>query len=35
MDKEGWYPLIIKESKSFVACSLYMGMKKLPNKKAY
>ena len=35
MDRARWNPLTIKELKDFLACSLYMSMKKLPNKKAY
>jgi hypothetical protein len=31
----GWYPVTVKELKVFLAISLYMGMKKLPNVKAY
>jgi hypothetical protein len=34
-DKVGWYPVIVKELKVFIATNLYMGMKKLPNVKAY
>ena len=35
MGRARWYPLSIKELKTFVTCSLYMGMKKLPNNKKY
>jgi hypothetical protein len=35
MGREGWYPVTVRELKVFMACALYMGMKKLPNKKAY
>jgi hypothetical protein len=35
MGRDGWYPMTIKELKVFMACTLYMGMKKLPNVKAY
>jgi hypothetical protein len=31
----GWYPVTVRELKAFLATSLYMGMKKLPNVKAY
>jgi hypothetical protein len=31
----GWYPITEKELKVFMAVILYMGMKKLPNMKAY
>jgi hypothetical protein len=31
----GWYPVTVRELKVFLATSLYMGMKKLPNVKAY
>lgn len=34
-DRPGWYPVTVKELKVFLATSLYMGMKKLPNVKAY
>jgi hypothetical protein len=33
--KGGWYPITEKELKVFMAVILYMGMKKLPNMKAY
>jgi hypothetical protein len=33
--KVGWYPVTVKELKVFMATNLYMGMKKLPNVKAY
>lgn len=33
--RDGWYPVTMKELQVFMACSLYMGMKKLPNVKAY
>ena len=35
MDRKGWYPVTVRELKAFLACSLYIDMKKLPNKKAY
>jgi hypothetical protein len=31
----GWYPVTVRELKVFLATTLYMGMKKLPNVKAY
>jgi hypothetical protein len=31
----GWYPITVRELKVFLATSLYMTMKKLPNVKAY
>jgi hypothetical protein len=31
----GWHPITVKELKVFFAISLYMGMKKLQNVKAY
>jgi hypothetical protein len=31
----GWYPITVRELKAFLATALYMGMKKLPNVKAY
>ena len=35
MDKQQWYSLIVKELKAFLACTLYINMKKIPNKKVY
>ena len=34
-DSKGWYTLMVKELKAFLACLLYVDMKKLPNRKAY
>jgi hypothetical protein len=33
--RAGWYPMMEKELKVFMAVIFYMGMKKLPNIKAY
>ena len=33
--RKEWYPLMVRELKAFLACSLYMNMKKLPNKNLY
>jgi hypothetical protein len=33
--KTRWYPIMVRELKVFLAISLYMGMKKLPNMQAY
>ena len=33
--REGWYPVMWKELRVFLAMILYMDMKKLPNMKAY
>jgi hypothetical protein len=34
-DIDGWYPTTVLELQVFILISLYMGMKRLPNVKAY